>query len=244
MVQPLDGEGVAQRLRLVPVRDAAEGVVQLLEGQTSLLQLARQPVVPIAIELQAKGRPGRHPQIAQAKLLVQEIEVIVQALAILVAQRRLATRLVMPGHEGRAGFHRREDVHQARLQPSHRQHGFDPVFLAKRAHRANELDRDALLTRKLLGVGPDLLPQRLGKAWVVEQPHVMYPQIGRHPFRITDPRQCAGNDQPVIAGQDAGNLAGIAFRQQRHASAPFLSTRRSTPSICQHTHVLVSALPS
>src|SRR5437764_1680591 len=56
-----------------------EGVVGHLIGHAALVQLARQPVVPIEVNLQAAGQPCRHPHVAQAQFFVHEIEIVMQA---------------------------------------------------------------------------------------------------------------------------------------------------------------------
>lgn len=62
----------------------------MLEGDAGLLELTGQPVAAVAVELETEGRPGGHPEIAQAELGVEEVEVVVEALPVLVAQGGLA----------------------------------------------------------------------------------------------------------------------------------------------------------
>src|SRR5439155_22465966 len=76
-------------------------------------ELAGQPAMPVAIELQTKRAPGRHAQIDQAQLGVDEVEVVMQAFASIRPQEGAMRVLVMPGLVGVAGFHRRDDMHQA-----------------------------------------------------------------------------------------------------------------------------------
>ena len=67
----------------------------------------------VEIELQAEGSPGRNAQITEAELLVDEIDVIVQAAAGVVLEKVDVGPLVVPRPEGGAGFHGGEDVDDA-----------------------------------------------------------------------------------------------------------------------------------
>ena len=61
-------EVVGQCLRPLPVVDAQKGVVGQLEADAGGGELASQPAVTVAIELETKRTPGRHAQIDQAQL--------------------------------------------------------------------------------------------------------------------------------------------------------------------------------
>src|SRR3990172_2786048 len=76
-VEALDGEGVGQGLGTGEVRDAAKAVIQLPEGDAGLPELDGQPVMAVAVELEAEGRPGGYPEVAKAELDVDEVEVVV-----------------------------------------------------------------------------------------------------------------------------------------------------------------------
>src|SRR3990170_1033439 len=179
-MEVVGGKGVSQGLGAGEVSDAAEGIVQLLEGDAGLLELAGQPVVAVAVELETERCPGGHPEIAQTELGVDEVEVIVKALAVLVAQCGLPAGLVVPGSECRAGLHSREDVDQAGLITSLLEDSPNAVFLAESSDRANELDLQAVLSGDAFGVLPDLVAQGLGEARVVKETDPVNTQIGRH----------------------------------------------------------------
>ena len=59
---------IGQGLRPLPVVDAQEGVVDEGEADPGGAELASQPAVTVAIELETKRTPGRHAQIDQAQL--------------------------------------------------------------------------------------------------------------------------------------------------------------------------------
>src|SRR5207248_147529 len=75
-MQVVGREGVGEGLRALPVVDAQKGVVGKDETDAGGGELAGQPAMPIAIELQTERAPGRHAQIDQAQLGVDEVEVV------------------------------------------------------------------------------------------------------------------------------------------------------------------------
>jgi hypothetical protein len=78
---PLGIEAVGEALGLDRIGDTQKGVVGHGRRRCRLRQLTRQPAVAVEVDLQAKRRPGRHAHVAQAELRVDEVEVVVQALA-------------------------------------------------------------------------------------------------------------------------------------------------------------------
>ncbi len=67
-MQVVGREGVGEGLRALPVVNAQKGVVGKGETDAGGGELAGQPAMPIAIELQTERAPGRHAQIDQAQL--------------------------------------------------------------------------------------------------------------------------------------------------------------------------------
>lgn len=90
-------ERVGELLRLGGIGDEGEGVVEHREGNARLEQLAGQPGVAIEVDLQAKRRPGRNADVTQAELLIDEVEVVMQAFAGGGLKEGAMGRLVMPG---------------------------------------------------------------------------------------------------------------------------------------------------
>ena len=116
-VQLVRRQCVGQSLGKRPVVDVHErivghGVADALRGQ-----LARQPAMAVAVELQAERRPGRHAQVDQSECGVLKVEIIVQALAAVRPDEGLVGLLVVPGFVRVAGFHRRDDVHRPGRSP-------------------------------------------------------------------------------------------------------------------------------
>src|SRR3990172_1989505 len=65
-VQDFNIELVCQLIGDRVIRDMNKSIIQHFVGNAPLLQLVCQPVVSIEIELQTKGTPRRHTQIAQS----------------------------------------------------------------------------------------------------------------------------------------------------------------------------------
>ena len=74
-------EAIRKGLCARPIIDVQEGVVGEGETDPGGGQLAGQPAMAVAIELQAERTPGRHAQIDQAQLRVHEVEVVMQTFA-------------------------------------------------------------------------------------------------------------------------------------------------------------------
>ncbi len=83
-----------------------------------------------------------------------------EALPVLVLEAGLAGRLVVPGLEGRARLHGREDVDQPGMTASERKDLLDPVLLAD-VMVAEEFDDQPVVRREFLGVAADPIAERL-----------------------------------------------------------------------------------
>jgi len=128
-MQVVDAQGVGKLLGRRPISNLDEGVVPQVVGDAFLTESGGEHAVPVAVELQAEGRPGGDPEVAQAQVGVDEVEVVVQALRFLPAQEGLSARLVVPGAELRTRLDDGEDVDDARLRASLGQDVLDPLFL-------------------------------------------------------------------------------------------------------------------
>src|ERR1700756_2641178 len=164
------GERVSARgLRAFPVVDAQKSVVGKAETDAGGGELAGQPAMPIAIELQTERTPGRYAQIDQAQLGVHEVEVVMQAFASIRPQEGAMRVLVMPGLVGVAGLHRRDDMHQAGTVATDDKHPGDDVLLAD-VVLGNVLDGNASGTRQLGGALAHSIAKRFGKSRIVKDP--------------------------------------------------------------------------
>jgi hypothetical protein len=164
-----DIERIGDELGLLEVRDVDEGVVHEVEGEAVIVELPGEPVVAVEVELESEGRPGGHPQVAEAQLFVDEIKVIVKALAIGDPQRGPAGAFVVPGLEGRATLHGREDMHQPRMIAALLDDLLDASLLAKVVELADELDLETSLLGDFLGVVPQLVSELVDEGGVLEE---------------------------------------------------------------------------
>src|SRR5215468_6136078 len=78
-VQLCGQELIGQRLRPLPVVDAHKGGVGKRKADPGGSELASQPAMSVAIELETERTPGGNAQIDQAELGIDEVEIIMQA---------------------------------------------------------------------------------------------------------------------------------------------------------------------
>ncbi len=162
-MQGADDQLLGQLLSPREVLDLNEGVVGQGEADPGLTQLSRQVVVAVEVELEPKRHPRWHSQVAQPQSLIDEVEVVVQALRIPRLEEQFARVLVVPRPERRTWLHRREDVDRAGMVAPLAKDLLDPPFLAEVAPPLDELDLQAVLPRQTFGVVPNLIPKGLGE---------------------------------------------------------------------------------
>src|SRR6516165_712255 len=162
---------------------------------------------------QAERTPGRDAQIDQAQLGVDEVEVIMQALTGSRAQESAVGLLAVPGLVGGTGFHCRDDMDQAGMVAAPREHLGNHLLLADVAV-GNMLDGNANSRGQLGGALAQTVTKRLGKSRIVEDADLPRRQECRHPFCITHPGQCTGDDDPVVAREHPGEALAVTLAQQ------------------------------
>src|SRR5215470_4522050 len=102
-----------------------------------------------------------------AQFGVDEVEVIMQAFTGRRAQERAMGLLAVPRLVSGAGFHRRDDMHQAGMVAARGQHLGNHVLLADLAV-GNVLDANAGTRRQLRGALAHAVTKRLGKTRIIE----------------------------------------------------------------------------
>jgi len=158
-VQLLDHQPVGELLGLLPVFDCGEGVVLQLVGDVGA-ELRGQPVVTVQVKQRAERAPRRNRQETEPEHLVDEVEVVVQALAAVTANDGATGLLVVPRLVRRTRFHRREDVHQPGTVATLDQDLLNAIFLPEALHALDELDRHAFPGRYKFGVSANGLAER------------------------------------------------------------------------------------
>src|SRR6187200_791692 len=107
-----------------------------------------------------------------------------QAFASIRPQEGAMRLLVMPGLVGAAGFHRRDDMHQAGTVAADDKHPGDDVLLAG-VVLGNVFDGNASGTRQLGGALAHSIAKWFGKSRIVEDPNLPGRQKSRHSLRVT-----------------------------------------------------------
>src|ERR1700719_3797156 len=171
-MQMMGRKPARQPLGVLPVGDPQKGVVGGDKLDPRSAELARQPGMAVAIELQPEWTPGWHPQMDQSQLCIHEVEVVVQAFAAVRLEKALAGLLVVPGLVAVAGLHGRDHMHQAGMIPPLGQYFGDHLFLANMA-LGDVLDRNPRLARNRRRLLTHSITQRRGKLRVVENTYAL-----------------------------------------------------------------------
>jgi len=155
------------------IADGEKGIVIESIRNLSSGQFEGKPVVAVEIELESKGAPGGDPQVAEPKLFVDEVKVVVKALAGIMFKECLSSRFVMPGLVAGAGFHGGKDMYKTGLSAPCFQYLLNAVFLAEGFDLSDELDFDTVFLCDALSVFADRLPERLGKLRIIKYPDLV-----------------------------------------------------------------------
>jgi len=216
-MQPGDRPVVRQPLRRGIVGHLMEGVVLQRKRHARRRQPVGQPGVAVEADLQPVRAPGRYAQVQQAQFRIQEIEIIVQALAAPHRQIGRPTRAAVPHLVRLAAFLGRQNADQARRVASGRAAGLRHLFLAH-AGLPDELDRLPVRRGQRLRGLFDPVSQPHHQRQILRQRPLPAVQVGRHPVPVADRRQRAEEQNPVVTRQHAGNLVRIARLQVAHGS--------------------------
>jgi hypothetical protein len=215
-VNASDIDVVGQLLRFLNVFDAHKTVVEHRRIDAFAGQLSRQLVVAVEIELETKRRPRRHSEIAQAKLGINEVEVVMQAFATVVFEECFVGCLVMPGLIARTGLHGREYMHKAGMRTALNDEVLYALFLAK-IFLVDEVDGKAVLCGNRFGILPYLFSQRQCPLGIVENADAAECQKPRHSLRIAYAWNGAGQNNTVNTGNNALDFITMSFDEICHA---------------------------
>ena len=207
-VNPFRLPAVGDPLRPLPVRDVRESVVGHPVFDAQLAHLACQPVMAVQANLQPARQPRGHAHVAEAQFLVDEIEVVMQALAVIGNQICLPGLFVVPWLVGRTGLHGRENTDESGLLTPSGEDLFYPIFPPE-IPLADEFDLDTAFGRHLFRALANPVPEWLGELRIVEDPDLALEQKRCQ----TDLRQRAENQHPIPATQYARNLVRMPLCQ-------------------------------
>ena len=225
-MQPLRLKLFEQRLRRRKVADVGEAVVRLLETDARCPHLPLQPVVAVAAKLEAKRRPRRDAQVAQAKLRIDEVNVEVLAFARTPLELEKARLVVLADLETPAAFHRPEDADDA-LPPTARcEDLLDDGLLAFAV--VDLPDFDALGPGQRADMVGHLQPELVGVNFVELHEACAAPvQMLLHRPRPPDGLVGAKEHHPVKTLDHSLDVLGISLHQRLRSHA--LSLPQSGP---------------
>jgi hypothetical protein len=215
-VNASDIDDVGQLLRFLKVFDAHKTVVEHSRIDAFAGQLSRQLVVAVEIELETKRRPRRDSEITQAKLGINEIEVVMQAFAAVVFEECFVCCLVMPGLIARTGLHGREYMHKAGMRTALNDDVLYTLLLAK-VLLADEVDGKAILCGNRFGILPYLFSQRQCPLGIVENTDAVECQKPRHSLSIAYAWNRAGQNNTVKTGNNALDFITMSLNEIWHA---------------------------
>lgn len=137
------------------IRGLKEGVIMHTVSDSLLLQLMGKKVVAVHVEQQAERSPCGDTQIAESKLLVNEIEIIMKTFALAKFKKCLPCGLIMPWLISIALFHGRKDMNQPFGSSGLLDDSLNPVIFA------DEFNFNVVFICDTLGVRTDLFCKRL-----------------------------------------------------------------------------------
>jgi hypothetical protein len=137
--------------------------------------------------------------VAEPEVGIDEVEIVVGALAAVGPEERRSGPLVVPGLEGGAGFQGLEDVHEARMRAALGQDLLDAVLLSEGADPPDELDGESVFLRQALRVRADGVTEGLGESGEVEDLYVAPVQLTGKRLWVADVRQRASDQNAVEA---------------------------------------------
>ena len=133
-----------------------------------------------------------------------------QALSRVTPQIGAPRGLIVPGLVAGTALDGRPDVDEPRMVASRLDH-CGHHFLFTDVFFCHEVNLYATVLSQGLRVQAAALTQRFDKLRVVEDADAFGVQEARHAFGIRNPRQCAHDEDSVVAGQDAAHALGVAF---------------------------------
>jgi len=223
-MDPSRGKGVGHTLSRFKVIDFIKSIVEHLETDPLFPESGCQFIMTVVIELHTERCPGRNPQIAESKVIKDEVKIVMKTFPIGGLQKGLVRLLVVPGLVRGTRFHGREYVYQTGMRTPLGYDFTDSFLFAKRLS-SDKLDIKFVFLGNTFGVEANFFSKRLGPFRVVEDPDFMGIKIPRHSLGVTNRWYCAGNDDTIKTRQDALNLIRVAFGEKFHGSLYLQKTR-------------------
>ena len=105
------GEAVAQLGGALEVVDGQEGVLVAHIADAGLVELAGQPFPAVDVDLDLVGDPALDAHVHEAELGVDQVHVVVQALALAPGHLDAVGLVALADLEAHAGLHRADEAH-------------------------------------------------------------------------------------------------------------------------------------
>lgn len=212
-------EPVGQNLSRIPVVALHEGVVEQTVTDALFVKHCSQSVMPVEVELQSEGRPRRHTQVAQSKLRLNKIEIIMQAFGCRILEERAVGLFIVPRFVSGTRLHGRKNVYQPGGLATLAQY-FPYLFLLAEIVLSDKLDLETSLGGESFGVLPDLIAKRLCPFGVIENPDAIGIQVTCHTLGKTKAWNSSGDNNAVEAAKYTIDFIGVSLKKQIHGSPP------------------------
>jgi hypothetical protein len=172
--------------------------------------------VTVEVELNPKGSVGRDPEVAESKIAIDEVEVVVETLTLSGANECASVFVATTNAEGGAALDHRKDVDQTGMISALSDDLLDSVVFSE-ILLLDELDLHALLGNDGLDPLLELMRQGFKMPLEVRDLDVVSPQIGIDPILVLELREDAAEDYAIPAGQHSVDQATVSMKQISHS---------------------------
>jgi hypothetical protein len=228
-MEPFHVDHIGEVLGFGEILDLDKDVLHETAGDVPLGEPGGQLVVSVEVELQPEGSPGGHSQITQPQIFQDKVKIVVDTLGLRASKKCPATLFVMPGFEGRTGLHGREDMEQAKMNPTLGDDLLQTFFLPE-ILLSDKFYLQTILLSQLLRMETNFVPQGFDKLGIIENANALGSQMTTHGIGIADIGKRPGDDYPIKARENSSNFTGISFCQCGHGSNLLRDTQKD--SLC------------
>ena len=227
-VQSIRTNGIGEFLRRFGIFNVNKSVVEHFVANAVFIQFPCQFIVAVEVKLQPEGCPGGYAKIAQAQIRQDEVEVIMQTLALGILEKGFMCFFVVPRFVGCTRLHRRENMHQTWMIAAFSEDGLD-AFLFAEILFLDKIDFQAVLSCNCLGVLTQHIAQLLGPLGKIKNTDIVVVEPAGCGACIANIHQGAGDNNTVVARERKGNLVCMAFNKFTHGSIMKQNEDKSYP---------------
>ena len=234
------GEPLAQLGRGVEVIDRQQRVVVADIADAAVIELTGQPLAAVDVDLALIRDPPLDPNVHEPELVVDQIQVVVQALPLPAEQLQLAALVPLADLEAEARLHRADQTDDPLG---------DPVALGDRLgqlvfvlgavaglHMIKGDHRPPRVGDQLAGVVGDPLRRRLRVGGEVLQRDTLGPQEAAGPVLLVQTRQMTLEDHPIEHRQTASDPIPMKILERTHnCTSTSTRTRQVSRARCKGT---------